>query len=335
MIELASRAALRNPPDAFNRLTGQSPALREAIAIARAVAHVDSTILITGESGVGKELIAQGIHETSPRAEAPFIAINCATLTEALQNSELFGHVKGAFTGALRDKAGLFETAQGGTLLLDEVAELAPSAQAALLRALQERVVMRLGEHRTRRVDVRILAATHRNLDAAMETGAFRTDLFFRLNVVNIHLPALRERDHDVLLLADQLIREYNQRLNRIISGLSAEVIRLFLDYDWPGNVRELRNVMERAVLLARSDQIEINDLPACLIKRFASREEATLTRRDAPRSAPPEPDWKRRIAEALAQTRGKRDPAAALLGVSRTTLWRKMRELGMDDRES
>jgi transcriptional regulator with PAS, ATPase and Fis domain len=331
MIESPSRATPQNPPDAFSRLTGESPALREAIAIAQAVAHVDSTVLITGESGVGKELIAQGIHETSPRAKAPFIAINCATLTEALQNSELFGHVKGAFTGALRDKAGLFETAQGGTLLRDEVAELAPSAQAALLRALQERMVTRLGEHRARQVDVRILAATHRNLDAAMETGAFRTDLFFRLNVVNIHLPALRERDNDVLLLAHQFIREYNQRLNRTIAGLSPEVTRLFLDYDWPGNVRELRNAVERAVLLARTDQIEINDLPACLVKRSAGHEEVMLNR-DARQSAPPEPNWKKRIAAALAQTQGKRDPAAALLGISRTTLWRKMQKLGIND---
>ena len=207
MIELASRAALRNPPDAFNHLTGQSPALREAIAIARAVAHVDSTILITGESGVGKEFDRSGYSRNVARAEAPFIAINCATLTEALQNSELFGHVKGAFTGALRDKAGLFETAQGGTLLLDEVAELAPSAQAALLRALQERVVMRLGSIAPAGLTCGFWPLPIAIWTQRWKPGAFRTDLFFRLNVVNIHLPALRERDHDVLLLADQLIR--------------------------------------------------------------------------------------------------------------------------------
>lgn len=314
--------------DAFSALLGQSTVLHEAIAVARAVAHVDSTVLITGESGTGKELIAKGIHEASPRAEAPFVAINCATLSESLQSSELFGHVKGAFTGALRDKPGLFEAANQGTLFLDEVAELAPSTQAALLRVLQEGVVIRLGEHRERPVDVRIIAATHRDLDAAMQTGAFRTDLFFRLNVVNIAMPELRERDNDVLLLAGQFIKEYNLKLNRIIAGLSPAVARLFLDYDWPGNVRELRNVVERAVLLARGEHIEMDDLPACLIKRFNASSEAAP---DADARTPMPSTWKKRILDALLQARGKRDQAAALLGISRTTLWRKMREFDIN----
>jgi transcriptional regulator with PAS, ATPase and Fis domain len=324
---LRSSETLETTP--FNALLGQSTALHEAIAVARAVAHVDSTVLITGESGTGKELIAKGIHDTSPRAAAPFVAINCATLSESLQSSELFGHARGAFTGALRDKPGLFEAADQGSLFLDEVAELAPSTQAALLRVLQEGVVIRLGEHRERPVDVRIIAATHRDLDAAMQTGAFRTDLFFRLNVVNITMPALRERDNDVLLLAGQFIKEYNLKLNRTIAGLSPAVARLFLDYDWPGNVRELRNVVERAVLLARSNHIEMDDLPACLIKRFNAPSEAAPdadTRESMPST------WKKRILDALTQARGKRDQAAAMLGVSRTTLWRKMRELGIND---
>ncbi len=314
---------------AFGALAGNSPPLREAIAIAHAVAHVDSTVLITGESGTGKELIAKGIHETSPRAKAPFVAINCATLSESLQSTELFGHAKGAFTGALHDKPSLFEAATGGTLFLDEVAELAPSAQAALLRVLQEGIITRLGEHRERKVDVRVIAATHRDLDAAIQTGVFRTDLFFRLNVVNIAMPALRERDNDVLLLAEQFIAEYNLKMNRSVAGLDPEVTRLFLDYDWPGNVRELRNVIERAVLLSPDDRLRTTDLPACLVKRFQTRGREAV---DSGEPGLDRPNWRIRILDALAQTHGKRDQAAALLGVSRTTLWRKMKEIGLDD---
>lgn len=312
---------------AFGRLAGHSPALHEAIVIARAVASVDSTVLITGESGTGKELIARGIHETSLRASAPFVAINCATLPESLQSSELFGHAKGAFTGALRDRPGLFEAANGGTLFLDEVAELVPSAQAALLRALQEGVVTRLGEQKERKANARIIAATHRDLDAAIQTGAFRADLFFRLNVVNIAMPALREREHDVLLLAQQFIEEYRLKMNKPVMGLSPEVSRLFVEYDWPGNVRELRNALERAVLLSHDHWIRITDLPSCLIKRASARDDETPHSHANPSSQPPR---KTEIIEALAKFGGNRDRAATLLGMSRTTLWRKMKGLGL-----
>ncbi len=311
----------------FGRLTGNSPALHEAIAVARAVADVDSTVLITGESGTGKELIARGIHEASPRAGGPFVAINCATLPESLQSSELFGHAKGAFTGALRDRPGLFEAANGGTLFLDEVAELAPSAQAALLRVLQEGVVTRLGEHQERKTDARIIAATHRDLDAAIETGGFRADLFFRLNVVNIAMPALRERENDVLLLAQGLIEEYGLKMNKSVTGLSPEVSRLFVEYDWPGNVRELRNVIERAVLLSKDRWIRLTDLPDCLIKRTRGRDDEIPLPRHNPSH---QRSWATDIVKALAKSRGNRDQAAALLGVSRTTLWRRMRKLGL-----
>ena len=314
---------------AFDRIIGDSTAVREAIALAQAVAHVDSTVLITGESGTGKELIAKGIHQASPRAGRPFVAINCATLAENLQSSELFGHVKGAFTGAMRDRPGLFEAANGGTLFLDEVAELAPSAQAALLRVLQEGVITRLGEHRERKVNVRLIAATHRDLDAASHAGAFRTDLFFRLNVVNIAMPALRDRENDVLLLSRQFIAEYNGKMNKTIAGLSPETARLFLGYGWPGNVRELRNVIESAVLLARSSVIEVGDLPACLLKRIHGEEREAFR---PGKTAAVNPNWAARIAAALAKTHYKRDLAAELLGISRTTLWRKMKSLGIGD---
>lgn len=316
-------------PTAFSQIVGNSPALHQAIALARAVAPVDSTVLITGESGVGKELIAQGIHESSRRATGPFVAINCATLSESLQGSELFGHAKGAFTGATRDRPGLFEAAHEGTLFLDEVAELTLSAQATLLRAVQEGLIVRLGEHQERKVDVRIIAATHRDLDAAIHRGAFRTDLFFRLNVVNIAMPALRERENDVLLLAQQFIAEYNRKMNKTVADLSPEVAQLFLGYAWPGNVRELRNVMESAVLLARSDFIEMGDLPACLLKQINAPE---------PNASPPvarrlgRTDLRKKISHALLKAKGHRGQAAVILGMSRTTLWRKMKALGLSD---
>ena len=321
--------SLPSGTDPFARILGHGAALREAIARARTVARVDSSVLITGESGTGKELIARGIHESSPRARAPFVALNCATLAESLQTSTLFGHAKGAFTGALRDQPGLFEAAHEGTLFLDEVAELIPSAQAALLRVLQEGAITRIGEHRERKVDVRLIAATHRDLDNALQAGTFRADLFFRLNVVNITIPALRERDDDVLLLARRFIEGYNLKMNRTLSGLSQEVSRLFLAYDWPGNVRELRNAVESAVLLARGDLIQIDDLPACLVKRLIEQDSKATVRPETP---PRRSDWKQRIVAALAKTGGRREQAATLLGTSRTTLWRKMKELGLND---
>lgn len=322
-------ASLPLDADPFARILGHSAALRDAIARARTVARVDSSVLISGESGAGKELIARGIHESSPRARAPFVALNCATLAESLQASTLFGHAKGAFTGALRDQPGLFEAAREGTLFLDEVAGLVPSAQAAMLRVLQEGVITRIGEHRERKVDVRLITATHRDLDDAIQAGTFRADLFFRLNVVGITVPALRERDDDVLLLARRFIEEFNPKMNRMLSGLSAEVSQLFLAYDWPGNVRELRNAVESAVLLARGDLIQIDDLPACLVKRLLERDsKATIQ----PETAPRRSDWKQKIVTALAKTGGRRSRTATLLGVSRTTLWRKMKELGLND---
>ncbi len=315
-------------PTALDQITGNSPVLRQAIALARAVAAVDSTVLITGESGTGKELIAQGIHQSSPRANGPLIMINCATVSENLQNAELFGHVKGAFTGAVRDRPGLFEAAHEGTLFLDEVAELGASAQATLLRAVQEGQINRIGEYQKRKVDVRIIAATHRDLDTAMRKRAFRTDLFFRLNVVNIALPPLRERDSDTLLLAQQFIAEYNRKMNKSITGLSDEVAQAFLNYTWPGNVRELRNVIESSVLLARGEVIEIGDLPACLLKQVPS------VLKTAPRMAYRlgHAEVRRKISQALVKARGNRGEAAEMLGISRSTLWRRIKDFSLDD---
>ena len=312
---------------AFSTLTGRSPALARAIDIARAVAGVSSTVLVTGESGTGKELLARGIHAASARAAGPWIALNCATLTESLQIAELFGHAKGAYTGAAGERAGLFEAASGGTLFLDEVGELSPSAQAALLRVLQEGVIVRVGEHRERPVDVRIVAATHRDLEARVGAGQFRADLFYRLNVVSIRMPALRERDNDVLLLAQSLLERYGARFGRNVQALSPEVLRLFLAHPWPGNVRELANVLERAVLLARGTRIELEDLP----DGFA----AAVHGDGAAAALPGAPEVigqqeRERIRAALERSHGRRDVAATLLGISRATLWRRMKRLGL-----
>ena len=312
---------------AFSTLTGRSPALARAIDIARAVAGVSSTVLVTGESGTGKELLARGIHAASARAAGPWIALNCATLTESLQIAELFGHAKGAYTGAAGERAGLFEAASGGTLFLDEVGELSPSAQAALLRVLQEGVIVRVGEHRERPVDVRIVAATHRDLEARVGAGQFRADLFYRLNVVSIRMPALRERDNDVLLLAQSLLERYGARFGRNVQALSPEVLRLFLAHPWPGNVRELANVLERAVLLARGTRIELEDLP----DGFA----AAVHGDGAAAALPGAPEAlgqqeREHIRSALERSHGRRDVAATLLGISRATLWRRMKRLGL-----
>ena len=314
---------------ALDQITGNSPVLHQAIALARAVAAVDSIVLITGESGTGKELIAQGIHQSSPRANGPLVTINCATLSESLQNAELFGHAKGAFTGAVRDRPGLFEAAHEGTLFLDEVAELGASAQAALLRAVQEGQIIRVGEHQKRKVDVRIIAATHRDLDAAMRKRTFHTDLLFRLNVVNIVMPALRERDRDVLLLAEQFIAECNRKMNKSITSLSDEVAQIFLNYAWPGNVQELRNAIESSVLLAHGDVIEMGDLPACLLKQIIPPEF-----RASPRIGHRlgHADLRRKISQALVKARGNRGQAATILGISRSTLWRRIKDFSLDD---
>jgi two-component system response regulator HydG len=240
----------------------KSTSMRQLVDLARRVAKVDSTVLITGESGSGKERIARLVHEESARAAGPFIAVNCGAITETLLESELFGHARGAFTGANHDRPGLFEAASGGTLLLDEVGEVSSGMQVKLLRALQEREVRRVGENKTRRVDVRIVAATNRHLAHGVATGSFRQDLYYRLKVVELHVPALRERRDDILPLARVLLADSALRMKRKISGLAPAAADQLLRYEWPGNVRELENAMERAVALARGSRVELDDLP-------------------------------------------------------------------------
>ena len=316
---------------ASGELIGGSPALRKVLQQIELVAPTDATVLITGESGTGKELVARAIHERSPRREGPMIKVNCSAVPEALFESEFFGHVKGAFTGALRDKAGRFELADGGTLFLDEIGELPLAMQAKLLRVLQEREVERVGDTRVRKVDVRLIVATNRDLKAAVEAGEFRQDLFYRLSVFPIENPPLRERREDVPVLAEHFIRAAAKRLGRKPPKFTTAAARELAARDWPGNVRELQNAVERAVILARGGplQFEAAAVPEVVRPAPAPATEgaAVLTRRELKERE------RASIAAALAQTSGKifgADGAAALLGMKPTTLASRIKALGL-----
>jgi DNA-binding NtrC family response regulator len=256
------RAGAPATPAAPPGMVAQSEEMVRLFEMARRVSRVDSTVLISGESGVGKEGLARLIHDESTRAAGPFVPINCAAVPETLLESELFGHAKGSFTGAAVDRAGLFEAAQGGTLFLDEVGEVPLPMQVKLLRALQEREVRRVGENKSRKVDVRVLAATNRNLSREVQGGRFREDLYYRLRVIDLHVPPLRERREDVLPLARLFVARASERLGRRIAGVTPRAAQQLLRYDWPGNVRELENSIERAVVLADGARIDVGDLP-------------------------------------------------------------------------
>jgi two-component system response regulator HydG len=255
------------PPDG---LVGAAPPIREVQRMIDAVAYSTTTVLITGESGTGKELVARALHGRSPRKNQPFVALNCGALTETLLESELFGHVKGAFTGAQRDQKGLFDAADGGTIFLDEIGDIPLSTQVRLLRVLQESEIKRVGSADSVKVDVRVLAATHRDLPKLVKAGKFREDLFYRLNVINIPLPSLRERSEDVPLLAHHFLRRYSDRLSKRVKTLTPEAVELLCGYRWPGNVRELENAIERAVVLCRGDSVTPADLPPAVTGRTA-----------------------------------------------------------------
>jgi len=251
-------------------LVGSSAPMREVVRMIEAVAYSSTTVLVTGESGTGKELVARALHARSPRKSHPFVALNCGALTETLLESELFGHVKGAFTGAQRDQKGLFDAADGGTIFLDEIGDIPMATQVRLLRVLQEGEIKRVGSADSVKVDVRVVAATHRDLPKLVKTGKFREDLFYRLNVINIPLPPLRERVEDVPLLAHHFLRRYADRLAKKVRTLSPEAVELLCGYRWPGNVRELENAVERAVVLCRTDALTPTDLPPAVSGRTA-----------------------------------------------------------------
>src|SRR5512139_2134356 len=257
-------------PSGSEGLVGTSAGMREVTRMVEAVAYSAATVLVTGESGTGKELVARALHARSPRRAQPFVALNCGALTETLLESELFGHVKGAFTGAQRDQKGLFEAADGGTIFLDEIGDIPLSTQVRLLRVLQEGEMKRVGSAESVKVDVRVIAATHRDLPKLVKAGKFREDLFYRLNVINIPLPPLRERVEDVPLLAHHFLRRYAERLQKKVRTLSPEAIELLCGYRFPGNVRELENAIERAVVLCRGDTVTPADLPPAVTGRTA-----------------------------------------------------------------
>ena len=302
----------------------KSPLMRQVVDLARRVAKVDATVLITGESGSGKERIARLVHDESTRAAGPFIALNCGAITETLLEGELFGHTRGAFTGATHDRPGLFEAANGGTLLLDEVGEVSSGMQVKLLRALQEREVRRVGENKSRKVDVRVVAATNRDLAQGVAGGDFRMDLYYRLKVVELHVPALRDRRDDILPLARVLLADAALRMKRKISGLSAPAADQLLRYEWPGNVRELENVMERAVALAHGTRVELDDLPE-EVRQAIPRPLAT-----AGTVRPLEEIEKAYILSALELNAGNQTQTAEQLQIGSATLYRKLKSYGM-----
>ncbi len=301
-------------------IIAKSTAMQKSVDMARRLAKVDTTVLITGDSGSGKERIARLLHSESERATGPFIAVNCGAMSESLLESELFGHARGSFTGATHDRPGLFEAAHKGTLLLDEVGDVSPAMQVRLLRVLQEREIRRVGENKSRPVDVRVLAATHRDLLDAVEAGTFRQDLYYRLNVVDLPVPPLRERREDVLPLARMLLHESAERMKRKITSFAPNVADQLLNYDWPGNVRELQNAMERGVALATGSRVELEDLPEEVRRAFP---------RPMPTRGAVKPLGeveKEYILAALEVNDGNQTRTAEQLQIGSATLYRKLK---------
>ena len=312
----------------LENLIGQSPAMLQMFDIIRQVAPTRASVLITGETGTGKELVAHAVHNLSPRKAGPFVAVHAAALPTTLLESELFGHEKGAFTGAVERRAGRFEMADGGTIFLDEVGELEPAMQVKLLRVLEERQFERVGGNKTLEVDVRLVAATNRDLKKMVTEGKFRDDLFYRLSVVTVNLPPLRERRDDVPLLVTAFNRQYSQENNTPVREITQEAVNLLMAYDWPGNVRELRNAVEQMVVLARGDRLTVRDIPATirsgadLTKISVVRPGVTMTVEEAERQL---------IIQALKETDGNRTKAADKIGMSRRTLHRKLKEYHLE----
>jgi Nif-specific regulatory protein len=308
-----------------HNMVGDSPRMRDVYQFIARVAPRDVTVLICGESGTGKELVARAIHRNSSRADKPCVAINCAALAESLLESELFGHEKGAFTGAIAQKKGKLEVAEGGTVFLDEIGELAPLLQAKLLRVLQEREFERVGGTRTIKLDVRLVTATNRDLEEEVKKGRFREDLFYRLNVVSLRMPALRERREDIPLLANYFAARFSERANRPVLGVSPQARTCLTNYDWPGNVRELQNAIERAVVLGSTDMILPEDLPEAVLEKAESSGATMTAFHDALRESK-----KQLILNAFEQAQGSYTEAARILGLHPNYLHRLIRNLNM-----
>ncbi|WP_310447953.1 sigma-54 dependent transcriptional regulator [Thiobacillus sp.] len=308
----------------------QDVEMQRLLDMARQIAPTDCSVLITGESGTGKELFAKYLHRQSNRADGPYTAINCGAFSEQLLTNELFGHEKGAFTGATTLKKGLIEASAGGTLFLDEVTEMAPSMQVKLLRVLQEKEVLRVGGTRAIKSDVRVLAASNRDVDEAIRNGSFREDLYFRLNVVNLRIPSLAQRKGDIPLLARHFLLKYASRMKKPVTRISSEVLTLLMDYPFPGNVRELENLIERGTAMAQGDVIEVAHLP----ESFQKAEGFSLRKIEG-RLPTLEEQEQTYISRVLEEVKGNQTVAAQILGINRASLWRKLKARRKDQSES
>ncbi len=309
----------------FSQILGKSKPMQAVFELIRRITPSPSSVLITGESGTGKELVARAIHYNSPRAQGPFIPVNCAAIPENLLEAEMFGHMKGSFTDAKSDRKGLFEEAQGGTLFLDEISELPISLQAKLLRVLQEKEIRRVGGTRSIPVDARVIAATNLDLAGEVKAKRFREDLYYRMNVIEVHMPALRERTEDIPLLALHFVKKYAEPMKKPVAGLTEGALALLMDYAWPGNVRELENVIERGVTLTREEKIGSEDLPQAVRGDSGDRHmieeaaEKTRTLAEVERAY---------ILRVMEKTAGNKYQAAQVLGIDRKTLYRKLDEI-------
>jgi PAS domain S-box-containing protein len=330
--EIASLRRTLRRQDGYHGILGNSVPMKRLFGLIENAAQSEAPVAIFGESGVGKELVAKAIHETSPRSKKPFVKVSCAALNENLLESELFGHVKGAFTGAHRTRIGRFEAAHGGALFLDEIGDIPLSTQVKLLRVLEEKEIERVGDHKSMKVDVRIITATNKDLEGLVEKGSFREDLFYRINVIPMYVPPLKERIEDIPVLVQSFIERISLKGEKSVDSISPEAMALLQSYSWPGNVRELQNIIEYAFVLCRGKEVKPEHLPPKIASSSKIGRGMPSTSSDVPLSDRDDTSQsdRDRLIEALRRTQGHQSKAAKLLGISRVTLWKRMKKYGV-----